>query len=301
MAEIVGVIGSSLAIFDSLQKLRRYVQEVIHAPEERVDFLHRLDCVDVVKKALDGCKSVATPKAAWARELDPKAPTSPVYRLLGTMEAMSTILTIDPKDDSVMAKFKNLKWHSEKKKLDIYLNQIKDHCISILIVLQWGEMDILKALVFDTAELTSTLAAIKILAEEDRRRREPIDDVILTTAKTLNDARSENQEAGRQQLKRLASIEARLEAEENFKTKERERVERKEVEKWLSPLEFQQRQQVLFEKAATVQKGQIGKWFFESEEFNLWKQGRFKVLRGYGEPGTGKVRPLNYPLFPCTC
>ena len=301
MAEVIGVIGSTIAIAEALIRVRRYGKDVYHADIERRDFSNRLDCVESVLKAIDGSKAAApSPNAAWVQELDRKGENSPVQRLLGTLKKMECILTVNVKDTSMKAKLKKWRWHSEKKELDVLLNQVKDHCNSIMLVLQWGLMELSKAIGVDVKAMAVTVVEHKILTEKDKMVRETVDASIFRTEKVVADGRVENQEmseVSRKTAKMVEDMQARLIAEESMNNEGREKDERKHVEKWLSPLEFQQRQQVLFEKAATVQKGRIGKWFFECDEFNVWKQGIVKVLRGYGEPGAGKVCSLN-PVMP---
>lgn len=290
--EVVGVIGSSIAIFDALQKLRRYARDVINAPKEREDFDYRLNCVEAVIKAVKGAESAAAPDAVWVHELNPTRANSAVYRLLLTMEKMADILRVDINDDSLKAKFKNYKWHSEKKELETLLNQVKDHCIVILIILQWGDIEILKGIGRGIEELAVDVKANRELIEESRKRRGEMDAVALKTASDVADVKIESGEnivLARQMAMRLNSVESSVLAEEATKRIEREIAMRKRVEKWLSPLEFQQRQQIIFDKAAAFRKGRIGKWFFDCEEFRLWRDGLIKTMWGYGAPGSGKV------------
>jgi hypothetical protein len=74
----------------------------------------------------------------------------------------------------------------------------------------------------------------------------------------------------------------------------REETERKAIERWLSPLEFQARQREIFESAAKT-----GEWFTRSDEFNIWKEGELEWLRCRGALGTGKV--LKSILGPSIC
>lgn len=290
MAEVIGVIGSLISIWDGLQKFRRYARDVINAPTEREEFLRRLSCIETVHRALQG-STEASKDAAWVQELSPTMESSPVYRLVKTMEQMAEILHLDEEleEKGVKKKWKNMKWHSEKRDLEVFFNQIKDHCINILVVLQWGEMEILREVGKKSEDAAANLTKIEEILIMDRKNRHLVDDATLETAKNVEEGRREAVEATRITATRLNSIEARLQAEEELKQKERATAERKEVEKWLSPLEFARRQQIIFEKAASFQKGRIGKWFFECEEFNLWRDGKIRILRGLGQPGAGKV------------
>jgi hypothetical protein len=73
----------------------------------------------------------------------------------------------------------------------------------------------------------------------------------------------------------------------------RDDTERKDIENWLSPLDFQARQREIFDVSAKT-----GKWFLECCEFQYWEQGKVDVLRCYGDPGAGKVR-LKLDIYDC--
>ncbi|KAH6676237.1 ankyrin repeat-containing domain protein [Halenospora varia] len=68
--------------------------------------------------------------------------------------------------------------------------------------------------------------------------------------------------------------------------KKEETRERKEVEQWLSKLDFPAEQQQIYENAGCPQSGQ---WFMELQEYKYWKEGRIKQLRCYGKGGVGKT------------
>jgi hypothetical protein len=296
MAEVVGVVGSAVSIFEAAQKIRRFAKDVIHAPTERSEFVKRLSCLETVTKAIDECKATQ-PGQAWVKELDPDNKNSPVFWLLKTMKDMEIILKVDATDMSLKAKLKNFKWHSEKKTLDLFFNQIKDHCISILVVLGWGNMSILKEIGTITRTTQANLDHIAAIMDDDRRERREIDAITRGMATHLDEDRMESREMAtitKSMAAKMESLEASVDADRKERKREREKSERKLIEKWLSPLEFQSRQQTIFEKAASFQKGRIGQWFLEGEEFKYWKQGRIKVLRGYGEPGAGKVRHISH-------
>lgn len=65
----------------------------------------------------------------------------------------------------------------------------------------------------------------------------------------------------------------------------REDAERKDIESWLSPLDFQARQREIYEDSAKT-----GNWFLGLPEFQYWREGEVDILRCYGDPGAGKVR-----------
>jgi hypothetical protein len=84
------------------------------------------------------------------------------------------------------------------------------------------------------------------------------------------------------------AIAAGLEEERKETKRLREDTERKDIEGWLSPLDFQARQREIYEESAKT-----GKWFLDLPEFQYWKEGEVDTLRCYGDPGAGKVRLLS--------
>lgn len=74
--------------------------------------------------------------------------------------------------------------------------------------------------------------------------------------------------------KMAARQEAQIEAENLL----REESDRKSIERWLSPLDFQARQREIFESAAKT-----GEWFMELEEFKIWSEGKLEWLRCHGK------------------
>jgi hypothetical protein len=76
----------------------------------------------------------------------------------------------------------------------------------------------------------------------------------------------------------------------NEKKADKDQVERKAIENWLSTLDFQARQREVYKEALST-----GSWFLDLPAFKIWKEGRLKVLQCYGSMGTGKVcRPSRY-------
>ncbi|CAG8959305.1 hypothetical protein HYFRA_00013075 [Hymenoscyphus fraxineus] len=67
--------------------------------------------------------------------------------------------------------------------------------------------------------------------------------------------------------------------------KKREEEERREIEKWLSPLDFVARQSEIHKYAAP----KTGQWFIDLPQFQAWKDGLINTLPCYGEMGTGKT------------
>jgi hypothetical protein len=81
---------------------------------------------------------------------------------------------------------------------------------------------------------------------------------------------------------------AGLEQQRETEKKRREKDERKDIENWLSPLDFQAKASELFDMSADT-----GQWFLDLPEFQAWKRGELKNLRGYGDFGVGKVFLIN--------
>jgi hypothetical protein len=241
----LSIIAGSIAIFDALKEAYRFAEDVIKAPEERDEFTRRLDCVADIKKILGDClaKEADPENSEWVKLLDAKKnPNSPLAGLGQIMQKM--LATLKTKETSIR-KWKDFKWHSEKKSLESYFVAIDGCCTRIVFVLSTANIEISRlsrennALLKDTNSITRKMAA--------------------------------NQEA-QMEVERL----------------DREESDRKAIERWLSPLEFQARQREIFEPAAKT-----GKWFMEREEFRYWKKGELEVLRCHGRVGTGKVP---YPL-----
>ena len=79
-----------------------------------------------------------------------------------------------------------------------------------------------------------------------------------------------------------------------IKTQEKQesRVRKEEeanIIKWLSPLEFLERQRHVYSECFYNESVPPGQWLLHSEEFVAWKSGRPWPLYYYGNPGAGKV------------
>lgn len=307
MAEVIGVVGSTLSIIDAIIKFKRYAEDVIRYPSEREDFLRRLECVKTVHRAVEGCKAAApiTNQPPWLTELDEKSSSSPLYRLQETMTKMAEVLMIvktekSPIGDKFLEARRNKwKWHSDKKNLEAFFAQIQDHCINILVVLHWSEADILSTIGKKADDAAVNIARIEAILLEDRASRVVYDQKISEISEDIKGGRQENLDVAQvtrdtaDELKRTAArvelIDTRTRDEVERTRQDRDKIQQKEVEKWLSPLEFARRHQLIHDRAALYEGSSIGKWFFAREEFRLWREGHVRLLRGYGEPGAGKV------------
>ncbi|KAH6675779.1 ankyrin repeat-containing domain protein [Halenospora varia] len=206
------------------------------------------------------------------------------------MADMSTILKVDSQDCTLAQKIKNFRWHSEKKTLDGLLNRVKEHCISVLVLLGWGHMSAMKEI---NTIATSTAATMEIMAaqmDQDRKERREIDTITRTLAARVDEDRTERQQVTgitRDMASSIGILAANMDEDRRERQKLQEESKRKEIEAWLSPLEFQVRQQQIFEEFAFHH--QAGQWFLERDEIKYWKEDVVKVLRCYGEPGAGKT------------
>ncbi|KAH6692883.1 ankyrin repeat-containing domain protein [Leptodontidium sp. MPI-SDFR-AT-0119] len=163
-----------------------------------------------------------------------------------------------------MEKFK---WHWNKKKLDPLFRDINQHCTSILLVLGWGQTEVSSKIQLTTKATAEKLDRMRESMEQDRRKRDEGDISIMMIAETVKN----------------------LEMSNKVSEAEKEKAYRKDVERWLSPLEFQSRQQAILRNVSSFQGSSVGRWFLECDEFKYWKEGRIKVLKGLGEPGAGKT------------
>ena len=80
------------------------------------------------------------------------------------------------------------------------------------------------------------------------------------------------------------------------------KADRMEIIKWLSPLEFLERQRKINSECFYNELSPPGQWLLDSDEFVAWKSGRSWPLYCYGNPGAGKVRQslayISIPFVP---
>ena len=67
---------------------------------------------------------------------------------------------------------------------------------------------------------------------------------------------------------------------------QQEEDDREKIEKWLSPLDFMEKQQEIHNQACAG----TGQWLLSRPEFQYWVRGEPWELRCYGDAGTGKVK-----------
>jgi len=227
----LSIIAGSIAIFDALKEAYRFADDVIKAPEERDEFTQRLHCVADIERILRDClKQEEDPAhSPIVQTLDVKKNAhSP---LVGLRDIMNKMVDTLKTKETRYRKWKDFKWHSEKKSLEALFLAIDGCCTRVSIHLN--------------------TANIRLSSETNA--------IVKRTA---------------------AKQDMQIEAEKLM----REESDRKEVERWLSPLEDQARQREIFAGAVKT-----GKWFLELEEFKYWERGELEVLRCHGTVGTGKV------------
>jgi hypothetical protein len=249
----LSIAASSIAIVDFLKESIRHIKDVIAADKDRQVLRERLDYVDTVTKSLDTLlKSERNhPGQSWMLLLDPNEnEKSPLKGLKLAVEKL--INALDPKNSVWRHKIKNLDWHNEKDDLEALFVEINGFCAGIGAILVAANIEISRN-AYSVASETNLIRK-KMAAEFDLDREE-------------------TRKAQEQTM--------RLQVE---KEKRREEAERKEIERWLSPLDFQARQREILDTSART-----GKHFIESPEFLNWEDGGVRLLRCYGPSGAGKV------------
>ena len=264
--EVVGLLGSITSLVEASQKLFRFAQDVYEADSQRWDILQQLSCLDAVAKSIDKLKAT-DPNGNWTEDLDPNDPKSPACGLMVAVGKVEILLQVNVDDMPLRAKLENFKWHWKKKKLEPLFHEINQYCVSILVVLGWGQTEILSKIGSITGTTADNINCMREFMVEDRKKRDEANISMSQMADTIRN----------------------LEASDKMRQTEQEKAYRKEVEKWLSSLEFQARQQAIFRKLDSFQGSSIGQWFFESDAFGYWKEGKIRLLKGVGEPGAGKV------------
>ncbi|PVH81353.1 ankyrin [Cadophora sp. DSE1049] len=264
--EVVGLLGSITSLVEASQKLFKFARDVYEADSQRWDVLQQLSCLDAVSNSIDKLKA-SDPNGDWTEDLDPNDPKSPACSLMVAVGKVEVLLQVNVDNLPLRAKLENFKWHWRKKKLEPLFHEINQHCVSILVVLGWGQTEILSKIGSITRTTADNINSMREFLEEDRRKQDEVNTSMMKMAEAVRN----------------------LEASDKVRQTEQEKAYRKEVEKWLSPLEFQARQQAIFKKLDSFQGSSIGQWFFECDAFKYWKESSIRLLKGVGEPGAGKT------------
>lgn len=286
----LSILASSAAIFDALKAAYRFAEDYIKADAEREEFLQRLECVRTLKGTLEQCIAAEKdqPGHPWVKVLIPDDPKkSPLLGLRRTMDDMN--VTLQLKETALKQKLKNFKWHSEKKSLDGFFTAIATYCTTILGILSSANIGISR----DTNTIVRGIVVSleqgweeqKKLQEERRARQEEKRKYQEQKMKHREEERQRQEEERRlREQERQAQQEERKRWEEEQRKAEEE-SDRKNIQPWLSPLDFQARQRAIF-----AQSYRTGEWFLRLAAFGHWKQGEINVLRCHGGSGAGKVR-----------
>jgi hypothetical protein len=283
----LSILASSAAIFDALNKAYKFAEDYIKADVEREEFLHRLECVRTLKGTLEQCIAAEKdqPGHPWVKVLIPEDPKkSPIIGLERTMDDMMVTLQLR----GTKQKMKNFKWHSEKKSLEGFFTAIATYCTTILGVLSSANIGISR----DTNTIVRGIVVSleqgweeqKKLQEERKARQEEKRKYQEQKTKYREEERKRQEEERRlMEKERQAQQEERKRREEEQRKAEEE-SDRKNIQPWLSPLDFQARQRAIFDHSYRT-----GEWFLRLSAFEYWKQGQIKVLRCHGGSGAGKV------------
>ncbi len=286
----LSILASTAAIFDALKAAYRFADDVFRADNEREEFRERLKCVEALRGTLEQCIAAEKdqPGHAWVKILMPDDPEeSPLWGLQKTMDGM--VATLQLKETALKQKLKNFMWHSEKKSLESFFTAIATYCTAILGILSSASFGITR----DTNTIVRALAISleetwqeqKRLQEERKVQQEEKRKHEEQESKFRDEERKRHEEE-----RRLLVEEMRVQQEErNRRELEQKRAEeesdRKHIQKWLSPVDFQARQRTIFE-----QSYRTGQYFLQLPAFQYWKQGQINVLRCFGYAGAGKVR-----------
>jgi len=128
----LSIIAGTIAIFDALKEAYRFADDVLKAPTERDEFTRRLRCVADIKRILGDCLKEDPEHSHLVQTLDMKRKDSPLAGLLDIMNQMLEKLRTK---ETTARKWKDFKWHSEKKSLEGFFVAIDGYCTSISLVL----------------------------------------------------------------------------------------------------------------------------------------------------------------------
>lgn len=286
----LSIIASSTAIFTALQAAYRFADDVFRADNERAEFLRQLDCVKALKGILDECieSEKNQPGQRWVKALIPDDPKkSPLLGLQTTMEEMTASLDLK-KTALLKQKLKNLKWHSEKKSMKDFFTAIATYCTAISGILHGANIGLSR----DTYTMVKGIVASLEQGWEEQRRLEEERKARQAEKRKYQEQEMKFREEERKRVeedrKRHEEERKFLEEERRAQQEERKRREeehrkaeeesdRKLIQPWLSPLDFQGRQRTILEQCYRT-----GQWFLQLPVFEYWKQGQINVLRCHG-------------------
>jgi hypothetical protein len=171
----LSIIAGSIAIFDALKEAYRFADDVIKAPNERDEFMRRLLCVADIKRILVDClaqeEDPEHSRLVQALDVD-KNPQSPLKGLLDVMNKMLDKLTTK---ETTKRKWKDFKWHSEKKSLEGFFVAIDGCCTRISLVLTTANIEISRLSRENNVLLKKMAAKQDVQMEAEKLLREETD------------------------------------------------------------------------------------------------------------------------------
>ncbi|EPE24221.1 Ankyrin repeat-containing protein [Glarea lozoyensis ATCC 20868] len=240
-------LANGVALAESLKKFYRFVHDAKNASAERTEVQARLNSVQASVQSTMKLLEDSLPKLQGSETPNwIKDLEMKNSPIEGLRSLMDKVIKVlETKKGGLHRLWKDLKWHSEKKHLEEDFNAMDNFCASIQRIIQNAIKD-------DTSIIKEGTKAIKEDTEDTKER--------------------------------LKRIEDKTDADRNEKRLKKAQKERKEIEEWLSTLNFQARQHEILRGAADT-----GTWFLDLPAFKIWKEGRLDILQCYGAMGTGKT------------
>ncbi|KAJ7706667.1 ankyrin repeat-containing domain protein [Mycena rosella] len=254
MADIVGLIASTLQLVDTVVKAREYIKDFHNAPKDQKELLlevqnlrplllelrTRFDASDStgIQHIGDSLEKVNTMIAALSRKLDAaglsKVSSRLVWPLWGKKEVEQGLKTIERFKTLLSAWLGIDIWDAQEKNKNILLQTIQQSAT------EQRE---------DHHNLLSSVNQVAVQQKQAHGILESVNDT----------ARSQEQYLDRKR--------------------------RDEIIDWLSPINFFTRQADIF----AVRQPGSGEWLLQSEQFKSWSAGVGKILWCPGIPGAGKT------------
>ncbi|KAL2061186.1 hypothetical protein VTL71DRAFT_7459 [Oculimacula yallundae] len=276
--EIIGLAASLASIADATKKIYVFVEDVYKADEQRREILQQLRCLEDISETMEWIKQRLS-EDEWEKRLDLSKPTNPAYGLKVALDKIEDLAHIDANNLRVWRTWGKVKWHYKKKKLEPLFLEVHRYGTNFIPILIRAQTKIL------SKDGSSTRTMMKQI-EEDRKKDEEANKLLLLTNE---EDRKKREEAGVTKMTTLVKEVEDLGVIAKARQIEEAKEYQKKVEKWLSILEFQSRQEAILAKVKREQGSSIGRWFIESDAFKVWRDGKLGVLKGLGEPGAGKT------------
>ncbi|KAJ7118114.1 hypothetical protein C8R44DRAFT_189953, partial [Mycena epipterygia] len=269
MAEIVGLIASSLQFVDTLSKARDYIQDFCNAPKDQLELLREIKHLRPLLKEVDKRIQSNSPALLAGSLQDFK---EPLAHLNAIMEKL--IKNLAP--DGITKLSSRLAWPL------------------------WGKTDVEEGM--STIERFKTLlnawlamhnsdsAQVIAYAISDVAEGQRLDHQYII--RSLKNSGQENKQAHDQMISALTEAAEEQRIDHNYISKsvrdaarKQEAAERDQIIEWYSPLNFFLRQADIFNSR---QPG-TGQWLLEHDAFKKWKDGSGNMIWCHGMPGAGKT------------